>query len=47
MSGVLVPLLLTLDKYLFCTETYKFGNHKISYVNMIQAMTKYYMLIAS
>ena len=32
MNGVLMPLLLTLDKYLFCTKTSKFGNHKISYV---------------
>ena len=32
MNDVLMPLLQTLDKYLFCTETYKFGNHEISYV---------------
>ena len=27
-----MPLLLTLAKYIFCTKTSKFGNHKISYV---------------
>ena len=32
MNSILMSLLLTLDKYLFCTETFKFGNHKSSYV---------------
>ena len=32
MNRVLMPLLLTLGKYLFCTETFKFGNYKIIYV---------------
>ena len=32
MNGVLMPLLLTLAKYIFCTKTSKFGNNKISYV---------------
>ena len=31
MNGVLMPLLLTLDKCLFSTKTL-FGNHEISYV---------------
>ena len=46
MNGVLMPLLLTLDKHLFWKKT-KFGNHKISNDNIIHAMTKYYRLIAS
>ena len=32
INDVLIPLLVTLDKYLLCTETSKFGNYKIIYV---------------
>ena len=41
MNVVLMPLLLMLDKYLFCTE------NKISYVqHNVGEMTKYYKLMA-
>ena len=47
MNGVLMPLLLTLDKYLFCTKYLSLEIIKLARYNIMQAMTKYHRLIAS
>ena len=36
-NDVLMLLLLTLEKYLFCSETFMFGDHKIAIPNIMQA----------
>ena len=46
MNGVLMPLLLTLDKYLFWKKL-SLEIIKLAVYNIIHAMTKYYRLIAS
>ena len=47
MNGVLKPLLVTQDKYLFCTKTSRLEIIKFAMYNIMRAMTKYYRLITS
>ena len=40
MNGVLMPLLLTLDKYLFCTKYLSLEIITLARYNILQAMPK-------